>query len=53
MIGETIEMNGLQLEELEEEDSYQYLGLDEEIAYKGNLNKDRVRKEYFNRINKI
>ena len=50
MIGETIEMNGLQLEELEEEDSYKYLGLDEDIAYKGNLNKDRVRKEYFNRI---
>ena len=40
MIGEIIEINGLRLEELEEEDSYKYLGLDEDIAYKGNLKKD-------------
>jgi hypothetical protein len=41
------------MDELKEDDSYKYLGLDEDIAYKGELNKDRVKKEYFNRINKI
>ena len=52
-MGESIEINGLKLDELKEEDSYKYLGVDEDIAYRGDLNKDRVRKEYFNRINKI
>ena len=52
-IGECIEINGLPLNELKDHDTYKYLGLDEDIAYKGELNKDRVRKEYFNRVNKI
>ena len=52
-MGESIEINGLKLDELKEEDSYKYLGVDEDIAYRGDLNKDSVRKEYFNRTNKI
>ena len=51
--GESVEMNGLQMSEMKENDSYKYLGLDEDIAYKGDMNKDRVKKEYFNRISKI
>ena len=52
-IGESIEINGLQMTELKDHDTYKYLGLDEDIAYKGDLNKDRVKKEYFNRVKKI
>ena len=52
-IGECIEVNGLPMNELKDHDTYKYLGLDEDIAYKGELNKERVMKEYFNRVNKI
>ena len=52
-LGETITLNGLQLNELVDNDSYKYLGCDEDIAYRGNLNKERVTKEYFNRVRKI
>ena len=41
------------MNELKGHDTYKYLGLDEDIAYKGELNKERVMKEYFNRVNKI
>ena len=49
-LGDTIHVNGLELTELVENDSYKYLGCDEDISYKGDLNKKRVKKEYFNRI---
>ena len=52
-IGECIEINRLPMNELGEHDTYKYLGLDEDIAYQGELNKERVKKEYFNRVNKI
>ena len=52
-LGDTITLNGLELNELIENDSYKYLGCDEDISYKGNLNKERVTKEYFNRVRKI
>ena len=48
-----IELNGLKMNELKEDDSYKYLGMDEDVAYKGELTKDRVRKEYYRRVKKI
>ena len=46
-------MNGLELSELEDGDSYKYLGMDEDIQYQGKLNKDKVAKEYYRRVRKI
>ena len=51
--GNTINVNGLELTELIENDSYKYLGCDENVGYKGDLNKERVKNEYFNRVRKI
>ena len=53
LYGNNIHVNGLEISELKAEDSYKYLGLDEDISYKGELNKERVTKEYFSRIRKI
>ena len=39
-------MNGIKINELKEHDSYKYLGADEDISYKGEINKERVTKEY-------
>ena len=50
---ETITMNGLELNELEDGDSYKYLGTDENIRYQGKLNKETVTFEYFRRVRKI
>ena len=50
---EKISMNGLELNELEDGDSYKYLGQDENIQYDGKLNKERVVAEYFRRVRKI
>ena len=44
--GESIKTNGFVLNELEFSESYKYLGQDEDISYKGELNKERVVKEY-------
>ena len=49
----TISKNGLNLNELKSEDSYKYLGMDEDIAYRGEINKERTKKEYFRRVKKI
>ena len=46
-------MNGLSIHEIEEESSYKYLGQDENIAYVGKINKERVLQEYFGRVKKI
>ena len=51
--GETLKMNGLELNELEMHESYKYLGQDEDISYKGELNKEKVIKEYYRRVRKI
>ena len=53
MLGDTINVNGLELIELIENDLYKYLGCDEDVGYKGNLNKESVKKEYLNCIRKI
>ena len=52
-LGNTISMNNLDIKELENNDTYKYLGLDEDIALKGDLNKDRVTKECYNRVRKV
>ena len=51
--GETIRMNGLELNELEIGESYKYLGQDEDISYQGTLNKEKVTKEYYRRVRKV
>ena len=43
-LGDTIHVNGLELTEVVENDLYKYLGCDEDISYKGDLNKDRVKR---------
>jgi hypothetical protein len=50
---ETISMNGLELQELEDGDSYKYLGQDKNIRYEGRLNKERITTEYYRRVRKI
>ena len=52
-LGDNITLNGLEISELKDNDSYKYLGCDEDVGYRGNLNKGRVIKEYFNRVRKI
>ena len=46
-------INQLKLNQLEEGDTYKYLGMDENISYNGKLNKERITTEYFSRIKKI
>ena len=50
---EDLEVNGLQIQELQEGESYKYLGIDEFIGIEGTLNKQRVIKEYKTRVKKI
>ena len=51
--GKNIVINQLILNQLEEGDTYKYLGMDENISYNGKLNKERITTEYFSRIKKI
>ena len=51
--GKAITMNGINIKELEEGESYKYLGQDESIGYKGKLNKERVEREYYRRVREI
>ena len=43
-------VNKLTLQEIEEEDHYKYLGMDESAGINGNLNKTKAIKEYKTRI---
>ena len=52
-LGSVLEMNGLELSELKEGESYKYLGMDEDIAIIGEINKEKVRSECFRRVGKI
>ena len=52
-LGDTIDINGLHLEELEEGDTYKYLGQDEAVGFASPLNKEKVTKEYYRRVRKI
>ena len=53
LLNKKIVMNGLELSELEDGDSYKYLGMDEDVQYQGRLNKESVTKEYYRRVRKI
>ena len=48
-----ISINDLTIKPIKEGDNYKYLGIDEHISYNGPMNKERVTKEYINRIRKI
>ena len=52
-LGEMININGVEIKELEEGDTYKYLGQDESVGYDGSINKERVLKEYLKRVKKI
>ena len=52
-LGKSIEINGLKVKELQEEELYTYLGQDEAVGYDGVLNKEKVTKEYQRRVRKI
>ena len=51
--GKELELEGLRIKELLEEDNYKYLGMDESIRYDGPLNKNRVTSEYKKRARNI
>ena len=46
-------MNNIRLNELPEGDTYKCLGQDETVGYNGQLNKEKVLKEYPKRVRKI
>ena len=48
-----IVMNNLTIKPILSGDNYRYLGIDENIAYSGPINKTHVLKEYLNRTCKI
>ena len=51
--GEPTGINGVNIKELEEGESYRYLGVDEDIEYNSIINKDRILKEYYRRVKVI
>ena len=48
-----IEINGLKVRKLKDEEEYKYLGQDESVGYNGPLKKERIVKEYKKRVRKI
>ena len=48
-----IEINGLTIKPIQEGKSYRYLGQDENVAYEGTINKEKVSKEYPSRVKKL
>ena len=52
-LGEMININSVEIKELEEGDTYKYLGQDESVDYDGSFNKEKVSKEYLKRVKKI
>ena len=50
---EPIIINNVKIKPMKEDESYKYLGQDENISYVGPVNKERVIKEYKNRVGKI
>ena len=51
--GEPVEINGVTIKEIENGDSYRYLGIDETVVALRPLNKDKVTKEYKKRVRKM
>ena len=52
-LGQSMSIQGTELQELEHGEQYKYLGQEESVGYNAELNKDRVLKEYFKRVRKI
>ena len=48
-----LNINHLTIQPVADGGSYKYLGIDENITYNGPLNKEKVSKEYLNRVQKI
>ena len=48
-----LNINHLTIQPVADGDSYKYLGIDKNITYNGPLNKEKVSKEYLNRVQKI
>ena len=48
-----IQMNGLKNKSIQEGESYRYLDQQENVAYDGQFNKERVLKEYLSQVTKI
>ena len=48
-----LQNNDLKIKPIPEEDSYEYLGIDENISYVGLVNKTRVTKGYYTRVTRI
>ena len=52
-LGNSIEINGVKIQEIEEESTYKYLGMEESISYNNKMNKDNILKEYKRRLRRI
>ena len=52
-LGESIVINDTEIRELDIGETYTYLGVDESIGMNGELNKDKVKREYLRRTRKI
>jgi len=52
-LGNCIEMNGTKIKEINEEETYRYLGMEESIKYDNIINKGNIVKEFKRRIRKI
>ena len=48
-----LNINHLTIQPVADGDSYKYLGIDENITYNGPINKEKVSKEYLNRVREI
>ena len=52
-LGIKLTINNIEITELESGDTCKYLGQDEDMGFKGELNKQRVLEEYLKRVRKI
>ena len=52
-LGTKLTINNIEITELESGDTYKCFGQDEDIGFKGELNKQRVMEEYLKRVRKI
>ena len=52
-LGKSIEINGVTIKELQDDEPYRYLGQDETVGYDGKLNKEKIQTEYYRRARKI
>ena len=51
--GKPIVINGVTIKELKDGELYKYLGVDENIQHDGDVNKERILKEYYRRVKAI